>query len=504
MLRPIRLPRLPALTATGILLGLSFPPFPFPALAWVALLPLLIVWMETASARRAWIDAFVAFLITFSVAFQWPLFHAMPETAWLSLPGLLIMPLWMALPFGLATPFRRRLGSLPGFLTLAALFVLMEVGFRRGPLAFPWSLLGHTQADLDPIHQLAALGGVPLLTLFVLMVNGLLLGMVLCARRRAAVVSGASAAVLIAAALVGGWISRPEIHPTDLRMGIIQPGLPAREWADVHDHQRVDVLLTLNDGSVTGALNPADTTRSLAPQIWIWPETALPPDGAIRSRVRRWVDSAGVAVITGAVLETDSGGYYNAAVLYNPGETPQIYRKRRLVPFAEGVPFEDRWPWLRRLALPAGGVRGYLAGKEGDLLKISDVSLGVLICFESLFDDLVRDYADGGARAIITLTQDGWWGDSFGYKQHLAFNRLRAIESGLPLIQVSVSGLSGVIGPDGAVTERIGWMQQAVRPVVVPERVSPTPYMRFGDWVSVASLGVLLLACVSLVRRRHP
>ena len=459
------------------------------------------------SARGAFLDAYVAFLITFAVAFQWPLFHTLPETAWLSLPGLLILPMWMAVPFGLSVSFRRRLGPVAGLVCLFALFLLMEFGIRRGPLAFPWPLLGHTQASFSLVNQLAAAGGVPLLTFLVLLVNGGVLGLISSSHRRFGLVSGLAAAVLLTAAFM---ISHEgdRVDGSGLRIAIIQPGLPASQWADVLDVSRVDSLLVLSEEALRSA-HPNTPRREPAailagggsPRLdaILWPETALPPSAETRDRIRSWSDSTDVPLLTGAILETPGAPYFNAALLFRPGEPPQTYRKERLVPFAEHVPFSGHWPWLRRLAVPSGGVPGYAEGRDNELMEIPEALFGVVICFESLFDDVIRGYAKRGASAIIVLTQDGWWGDSFGYRQHAAFNRLRAIETGLPVIQASVSGISALILPDGRITQRIAWMEAGTEIVTVRPADGTTPFVRFGDWVTMLALGTVLIATALLV-----
>lgn len=483
---------------SGLLLGLSFPPFPVPFAAWFALVPLMQVWSMRRSARAAFVDGYTTFLITFAVAFQWPLFHEMASTAWLSLPGLLIVPMWMAVPVGLSVPFKNRLGPTAGAATFAALFLLMEFALRRGPLAFPWSLLGHSQAELFPVNQLASIGGVPGLSLFVLLINISLHLLLEAFLHRKEIFSGQSrqsallhpAVAALCALLLLSSRSMPDAAPV-LRVGIVQPAMASEHWANVRDDARVDSLLQLT----------ARLPRGL--DLVLWPETALPPGERSRARLQRWSDSTGTPLLTGAIGAAGRGQFYNAAHLFRPNRVLQTYRKERLVPFAERVPFEGTFPWIDRLAIPSGGVAGYLPGEDNELLDLGGVRFGPMICFESLFDDAGRAYARADAAMLVVLTQDGWWGNSFGYRQHAAFNRLRAIETGLPLVQASVSGVSGLITPSGRFSRRIGWMEKAAFVVDVPARKKNTLFVQLGDWVTILAALVTFAATAVLAVRKY-
>ncbi len=512
---PSRLRRNALAASTGVLLGLGFPPFPFPVLAWGALVPALILWAEQPSARKMYTDAGTAFLITFLVAFQWPLFHHNLNTALLSLPAMVAIPLWMAVPFGISSACRKRLGNHAALALLAALFILMEWGLRRGPLALPWALLGHSQAEFFPLNRLARFGGAPLLTAFVLAANVFGAAILLSIKgsgpknheRSGPVLHllRTRSSVLVPGALVGIGLIAAFLPPDTSREGgqsltiaLIQPGISAETWADFDDPQAVHTLLAMYD-----ALDPA------AIDLAIWPETALPPGNeSLRRLVRRRVEARGIPLLTGAIDEAPGGNpdhaarsWFNAARYLRPGKPDAVYRKRRLVPFAEGVPFENRWPLMRRLAIPAGGVAGYVPGMSPARMDLDGIPFGVLICFETLFDDTAREYAGNGAQFLIAITQDGWWKNSFGYRQHLSFNRLRAIETGRPFVQASVSGITASVRADGAIGTHIGWMERRVAIVRIEPATSPTPYMRWGDIVSsIAGVIALILSFMAFVR----
>ncbi len=503
--------------SSGVLLGLSYPPFPFPYLAWFAFVPLLLGWQKHTDGRRAFLDAYLALLATFGIAFHWPLFHELPATALLSLPPLLVLPMWMALPFGLAHFLYRRRGMAAGVSGWIVLILLAEYGMRAGPLAFPWTLVGHTQAPVAAVNGLAALGGVPLLTLVVLLANAALF-LALHRSVRAAIVPALLCLMLVAAPTIYDTVRQEEDRShsharVDRRHGYtrvagVQPSVSPGEWADLDDSRRVTLLLDLSRRAAT-----SDSTIDLI----VWPETAIPPRPATRpyiNRMQSLVDSTGIPILAGAITTGDGdSAYRNSAVLAMPGLPVRTYDKVNLVPFAEHVPFAGTIPFLERFAVPAGGVSGYQPGENRRIFEIRGLRFGVLICFETLFDDAARNYRREGAEMLVAVTQDGWWGDSFGYRQHLVFNRLRSIETGLPMIQSAVTGISALIHPDGRVEQTAGWMERTVWTVDVPPPAGPPPYLRLGDWLTVlaaiaAGTALALFAMRSRllqrkIRRRH-
>ncbi|RME52310.1 MAG: apolipoprotein N-acyltransferase, partial [Caldilineae bacterium] len=324
---PLRLSR-PAVVSvllSGFGLGLSFPPYPFPFLAWVALVPLLCRWDRSPTAAPLLLEAYLAFLLTFAVAFYWPLGHALPSAALASLTPLLALPLVMALPFGASVLVRNRLGRRAGLIALVACWMLVEGGLSRGPLAFPWTLLGHTQAAWLPLIQMADVTGVPGLTLWVWLMNQTVVALLHApARRRPALVL----MLLLALPLAYGHLRRTTLPAPAgyLTVAVVQPALPAVAWADVHDTSRIDTLFTLTERLLTSS--------SSKPDLIVWPETALPvmpahdPPRPLREAVTRWA----VPLLTGAIVRMPDATYRNSAVLLRPDGSTARYDKQRLVP----------------------------------------------------------------------------------------------------------------------------------------------------------------------------
>ena len=497
--------------ASGALLGMSFPPFGLYGLAWVALVPLLGRLREVGSARRMGIEAYVAFLTTYAIAFSWPLAHALPQTALLSLAPLLLLPMALALPFALTFFVQNRLGARLGVFFFVATYLVVEGALSRGPLAFPWSLLGHSQAEALAFNQIAEWSGVPSLTLWVLLLNVTLSGALATShRRRWSLLAAFALFLAFPFGLSRYLLDRLPAPQRHVPVGLVQPATDPLAWADVQDTTRVGDLLDLSDGLHRRVAAP--------PALLLWPETALPvgttPEerADLYRRLQAWADVRRAALLTGAILPAQEAdgpmAYFNSALLFQSSHPQARYDKRRLVPLAERVPFVDRLPWLEKLAIPAGGVAGYRPGPPREVLRVSapgsaTLDIGVLICFESVFGNAARRYVEQGADVLVVLTQDGWWGETAGYRQHLAFTRLRAIETRRAVMQVAVTGTSALIEPSGASAFETGWMERTARLADVPVYTGTTFYARYGDLITPLAfvIAVVLGGCALFIRK---
>ena len=482
---------------SGLLLGLSFPPFPTYPLAWIALVPLLIGWSRAPSPQAMLREAFGAFLAAALVAFHWTLGHAFWIPAIASLGGLLLIALLMAMPFGAALPIRKRFGIPAGLIALASFSLTMEWLLHQGPWAFPWMLMGHTQAEAFPFNQMAAFAGVSGLSLWVWCLNIAGWMVLQMPHKRLA---ATAFVLLVAVPLFFGWSRTDQVSPPTgtTTAQFVQPAVPAPAWASLSDATRVDSLMAL---SASGDFD-ADA------ELVIWPETALPPHAPTTTNyVRQWAKRKDQSLLTGAIRprSSESGVYFNSALLFQPDAPMQVYDKHHLVPFAEQVPFAQTFPFLQTLAVPSGGVRGYRSGTEWPLLRGDDFSLGALICFESAFSAPARRYAKAGADFLVTLAQDGWWGNVLGPRQHLAFTRLRAIETHRAVALVTVSGITTLIGPTGRSDVEIPWMQRATRIAHIPHFETQTVYTTCGPavyWIALIVTGGWIVSSLYL-RLKH-
>ena len=273
-----------------------------------------------------------------------------------------------------------------------------------------------------------------------------------------------------------------------LKITVVQPNLAQREkWqADLRD-RHIDKTFKM---TALGLKFAPDT------DLIIWPETAIPAlideDTGFAERLAAALPryQEGDAdkhpyLLTGAIrrdIGSDGTAYFNSAMLWS-GTGLLLARsdKHHLVPFGEYLPLQNFLEaiGLQQLTRLRGG---YAAGPARPVLSAARLPvLAPLICYEAVFPHLARHEKHARPAVFINLTNDGWFGTSFGPYQHLAQARLRAIEHGVPLIRAANTGISAAFDARGRTLERLGLGEEGVFSLPLPPRTAPTIYARFGD-----------------------
>jgi apolipoprotein N-acyltransferase len=516
--------RVVAAVATGAALAAAFPAPDLGPLALLALVPLLLA-VETARPRLAGALGYLAGLTFFGLHLLWiaEFLSWTGAVAWLAWGALSAVEAAFVAAFFALVPATRRLGHLR-LLVLPASWATLELVRAHQPLGgFPWGLLALTQHDGGPLLPLArVVGGYGVAALIVAVnlavafwLRALLAAPAPAAAgwwarlggwRRAAVLVGLP---LLLAGLVPARALAPAPPPPSgppLDLVVVQAGLRGGHGLDLGrttqevfaNHARLTERLALTPGP------PVD--------LVVWGEGAADQDPlASPERLAEVAEAAGAArapILLGATTRADQRHFATEALLFTPGgQLADRYRKRRLVPFGEYVPF--------------GGVLGRLvpATREGvpfdkvpgtrlDPLVVDGVGVGTLICWESAYPEDARQLTGDGAGILLVMTNNASFGDGPGSRQHLAAGQLRAVEEGRSVVQAAVTGISAVIGPDGRTSSQTRLYQQAtLRAGVQPAR-GLTPYTRWGRAIeagllAVAVAGVLGAALLWWVARRR-
>jgi apolipoprotein N-acyltransferase len=380
----------------------------------------------------------------------------------------------------------------------AVLWVAVEQLRGRVPFGgFPWGRLAFSQTDA-PLLSLAPVGGTTLVSGAVALVGALLATALAHLDRRRV----AGAAVLVAAAVTVAPALVPlatRAEAGTLRVGAVQGDVPTR-GAEAMSQARA-VAQNHSDGTTAllDRVEPGDL------DLVLWPESASDVDPRTDDEVARVVDGAAEAIGAPILLGTQRffpDVRYNDYILWQPGEgSAAAYTKQHPVPFGEYIPYRDVFRSITSAVDLVG--RDMAAGTEMALLPVPVERLGrtvpltTAICFEVVYDDLVRESVLAGGELIVIPTNNASFGLTQESTQQLAMSRFRAVEHGRAVVQISTVGVSGIIAPDGAVLDRTGLFTAEQMVEELPLRTSLTLSDRMGSWPSIvvdASALVLLAA----------
>ena len=501
---------------SGGLLFLSFPPYGIGVFGWVALVPLILA-CSNAAPRRA---AFLGWL-TGAVFFVGSLYW-LRHVTW---AGYLALAFYCALyfiPFALLVARRpggwscmARAKNLGWMVALAAVWAASE--YLRATLitGFPWNLLGVSQYNQISLIQIAELGGVYLLSALMILVNAGIAVTILqytSGLRRAGYkihVEFMTVLFVLAAASSFGLriLLAPEALAEPIRAALIQLNIPEVGNWELADpeliYQRLEQLTEL-------------TTHALDLDLIIWPETALPDFVRYSPRsaalVQRFA-AAGVPLLVGSMdmdwLADGGQNYYNASMLFNTrGQLLGSYRKQHLVLFGEYIPFEEKIPLINALT-PINS--SFQSGKETTLLRLPDDErpFSVLICFEDTLPYLARRAARAGATWLVNQTNDSWFDPDCGSVQHLAHAVFRTVETRLPLLRCTNTGVTCAIDAKGNITQTLAPRTEGFQTVAVTPADPDRPltfYTRHGDRFAQACLlgSVALFISLCFTPRKKP
>ncbi len=491
---------------SGAILGVAFLPLPLGFLAWVGYIPLLIALdrhRETRSGARSWFALGYQFgLAFFLVGTHWIalLSNVAITVPWLKYPAWLAAAAYLALFSGLATWIAGTLvrrSALPLTVIFPCVFLFVEELRASGELGFPWFQPGYTQHAYAPVIQLASLGSVTLVTFWVFLLNVLIWRAL---RGQSRIRAALGAAFLLALPWLWGQRVLDAAPPRDGPVvALVQGNIPGEiKWSGRHELEILDGFLAMSERAVRDSLKPS---------VVIWPETAT---GSYLKKqlnqalaVFEFSSREDVPVFSGyADYDFDTAGrprYYNAAGMFTArGQNPPRYAKRHLVPFGERMPFQGLIPALGKIDL---GQAEWTPGRDAVLFPNQAGPFSCLICFESIFPDLAREDVRKGARWLVNITNDEWFGNSSALYQHAAMAVFRAVENHVPLARCANTGLTVLVDSNGRIVSRAPVFQAAIVKGRLPRPSRTTLFTRVGDWPGLAAMiGMVVLFAWPWVR----
>jgi apolipoprotein N-acyltransferase len=495
----------------GALLVLTFPDANLEFLAWFGLVPGLVLIVRSPTAREGGIRAWwlgAGYLIA-------ALYWLAPEIG----PAVLLVAavvgvLWV--PFGVAAwkllrPPVSWPRALAALVVVPSCWLLTEWLRSWQALGGPWAVFGASQWRHPAVLALAAVGGVWLISIALVMSNVAIVLVIGSLPRLGAVLRSGLAPVtprpgLALLGVIAGVASvgagplafaltpaSPAVRPVTIAM--VQPGIIINNAV-----QRVDASERL-----TAELSRSGLLGGVKPDLIVWGESSTAVDLTLAKNRAQLLAMEKLSIQDGADLLVNQDttvpgqGQEKVGVLVSPAGIQGEYIKTRLVPFGEYIPFRQQLGWLTKISraaaanmIPGTGAHlEYATDRTGQPLPI-----GVLICFESAFPDMSRVDTDNGAQLIVYQSETSTFQGTWGPDQHASLGAVRAAETGRPVVQAALTGDTVAYDARGRL---LAWMGQSAHGVVtvrlgLPAASARTIYDRFGDYLPWSAVGVTLLA----------
>jgi apolipoprotein N-acyltransferase len=509
--------------AGSILLWAAWPMSPLTFLIFIAWFPLL--WIEDRITRKRKLFALTYLhMLLWNVLVTWWVWNASPAG---SLGAFFANSLIMCIPWLLFHITKKSLGRWIGYGSLIIYWITFEYIHHNWDLSWPWLTLGNAFATHPDWVQWYEFTGTTGGSLWILLSNVLIYSLFReyyrNGRSRAYFTLMISWLVLV---IVPNVIYRGKKSANVAAEGnivIVQPNIdPYIKFQPGEEEKQLQKLISLSESAI-------DSNTILV----VWPETAIP----VQSDEDKLKENAFLAPIWNMLaqhprmnllsgvegyrmfhrknsiysrsINSQPGIYYesyNSAAIFD-SSSYSIYHKSKLVPGVEILP--SFLKFMDKLFEKFGGTTGgYAPDKERRVLVASnsDLKIAPAICYESIYSDFMTGFIRKGANIICVITNDGWWGNTPGHKQHLNYARLRAIETRRWIVRSANTGISCFIDDAGRIINPQAWDTSAAIKLEVPTRSDQTFFVRHGDYISramaIVSMLLILLTLFFVIKKQ--
>lgn len=505
---------LPSLLS-GTLLVPAFPTGDLFALAWVSLIPFLLV-IQGRDAKTAFWAGFLMGLPYFGGTLYW-IYHSLHVYGHISLAAsiaaVLLLCLYLSLypaVFAVLCTRTMRSTDLPLLVVAPVYWTSLEYIRSYALTGFPWSSLGYSQYSFLPLIQISDITGVYGISFLVVAFNAALVDVMIFRLRKRErpllsllpTLSGLVLLVVaISVAFLYGFTRLAERRDgTEIRVAVVQGNIDQdKKWDSAFQLYVRDVYYGMSL-----------RTAQVEPHLIIWPETSIPfvfnDDKKRSADLAAFQKGLGTYLLFGSILRAEqpeqvrsaaSPPYSNSAVLLDKdGTISYVYDKIHLVPFGEYVPLRKLLFFIDKLAYTIGD---YEPGDDYVRALTPFGSFATLICYEVIFPGLTRKFFIQGGDFIVNLTNDAWFGRTNGPFQHFSMAVFRAVENRKPVVRAANTGISGVIDSNGRIVRSTSLFERTAFVDMVRTDRKLTFYTRYGDVFSYSCILIALL----LARRKR-
>ena len=507
-------------------------------LALIGIVPLLCMEriVSMLEKKRIWIYHYSAFVLWNAITTFW----VCNATVGGGLFAVFANALQMSLVFGLFRLSRKKFGGSLPYVFLAMAWIAWERFYFDAEISWPWLVLGNAFARSTGLIQwyefTGALGGSLWIWASNLGIFGLLVSLsdgrwgIWNSKAKAAAVIGLAAVLIVPAAVspaIGRKYQNAMNEGEKLPVLIVQPNIDPYNKFQAMTQEQQNALL---EGQMKDALKAFKADSSGSPLLIVTPET-FTSDIIVgqydRSRTWRRFTSLlshypGANMLFGAssydyINSAEAPSYlarnigdelwvesHNSALMIDGNKRTEIFHKSKLVVAVEMTPYPAIFCKIDDML---GGVMGRCAGQEEiSLLNVRDekgenIPIGCAVCYESVYGEYYTDYIRKGAKAMAIITNDAWWGNTPGYRQHLSYASLRAIETRRAIARCANTGISAIISPSGEIIQPTPWWEPAVIEGEIPLRDDITFFVAHGDFIGRICTFLFCLLLLSLAVR---
>ncbi|WP_165851421.1 apolipoprotein N-acyltransferase [Brumimicrobium aurantiacum] len=502
--------------------------FPLVFLAWT---PLLLVehniYRQNYRSGKVLIHAYITFLI-YNIGSTYWIYYAIGGEVG-AIAAYFLNGFIMATVFLLFHWTKKYVGQKEGYIGLLFFWISLEYVHYHWELSWPWINIGNTFAIAPEIVQWYAYTGVLGGSLWILLVNLLIfkiLNNVVFGKESLKVQTPliyVTAGLIIIPSIISFWsYSTYTETQNQVEVVVTQPNVdPYNEKFSSDVKKQVDKFISKADELIT-----ENTAVVLAPETAVSTpfNEATYKNNPVMNYLQKKVNSWGnTALFTGASTykifdhknsraskpinnSNDFYESYNTSALITKRKPTEFVHKSELVLGVEKIPFSNWFPWLEKLSIQNGGTSGTLGVEdEPKVLKTNGFTFAPIICYESVYGGMIAAQCRKGAEAIFIITNDGWWENTAGHKQHASIARLRAIETERYVVRSANTGISSVINQRGDIVKATEyWVHDGFRENI-QLNAEPTFYVKYGDVMgrsfSFISLLILVLTAVRYLKR---
>lgn len=511
------LQRIGLLTLTSILLSIGFPPFPFPFLLFVAFVPLLLVIKPFEEAKS--IRSGELFFYLYHAFFLWNVFttYWVVNTAYFA--GLFansVNAFLMTLPILLYIYIVQNLGPRVGLMAFLTTWVTFEFLHMHWELYWPWLTLGNGLAKMNYGIQwyeiTGALGG----SAWILVINYLVYSWLKKYRENSSLKPLFTPALLFFSPLLTSiyiYFNYSEQGDT-IEVVSVQPNFePHYEKFAFPQEEMVGRMLSLAKEKITSQTDFVvlpETSLSRVNLDAPWQSGTMRDLAAFATNnnlnvvaglaaIRFLNDPEEIKLSTTIPLNRQDGKteyveQYNCAVQIDPGQNIQEYYKALYVPGAEFFPYKKILFFLQPIVDALGGTNyGYRIRTKFALFTSNAAVVAPPICYESIFGEFITRFVQKGAEVIFVMTNDGWWDNTAGHRQHADYARLRSIETRRDVVRSANMGTCCIINQRGDISNKTIYGEPNAINVEAHKNTAITFYVKWGDFIGRISLFISLL-----------